>query len=304
MAANPDGAVNDASRGTSVLLNAIVVLRSFSMSEPELGVSEIARRVGLHKSTVSRILSTLRAANLVERDAETRRFRLGLGVIALAGPLLADLNVRRISYPLLRDLSERTGETSALMLWNGTETVCVEQVGSRHFVKHTTPLGTRYNEAVSASVQVFLAMEGAERVRTLLGGGFVSHRLLDDADIERYLSTLRQVITTGYAVNYGETSLEEVGVSAPVSDHRGTITAAVLISAPRFRVSEGQLSVLGEACVDTARQITSRLGGTALPRETAQRTNTGRGGWTQPRRLGEQSAFLSPATGTSSRVQN
>lgn len=130
-------------RTASAVSNAIGVLRCFSVHEPLLGVTEIAARVGLHKSTISRILAILEQENLVERDPQTRRFRLGLGLITMTGPLLADLDERRVAYPVLQELTKRTGETSALMVWNGDETVCVEQILSPQQIKHTTPLGTR-----------------------------------------------------------------------------------------------------------------------------------------------------------------
>jgi DNA-binding IclR family transcriptional regulator len=72
---------------------------------------------------------------------------------------------------------------------------------------------------------------------------------------------LHEVRDRGYAVNYGETSLEEVGVAAPVRDHRGEPVAAVLVSAPRFRVSVDQLGLLTEATVGAAGEISSRMGG-------------------------------------------
>src|SRR6478609_9937054 len=161
-------------KGTSVIVNAIAVLRTFTADEPLLGVTEIANRVGLHKSTVSRILATFEQEHLVERDPETRRFRLGLGLIAVAGPLLAELEERRVAYPVLRELTEQTGETSALMVWNGAESMCVEQIASHHQIKHTTPLGARYNDALSASVQIFLAGEQPERVSALLRSGTIT----------------------------------------------------------------------------------------------------------------------------------
>lgn len=249
-------------RGVPVLLNGIAVLNSFTADEPELGVTDIAARVGLHKSTVSRILGTLEQAELVERDAATRRFRLGLGVIALAGPLLANLDVRPVAYPVLNELSERTGETAALMVWDGSESICVEQVPSSHQVKHSTPLGTRYRTALSSSVQIFCARFPAERVRTLLGSGSLLYHDRDDRGLEEYLARLAQVREQGYAVNYGETSVEEVGLSAPVRDHRSEQVAAVLLSAPRFRVSDEQVPILGETVRDAADRITSHLGGT------------------------------------------
>jgi IclR family transcriptional regulator, acetate operon repressor len=256
-----DAAENGETRGISVLQNGIAVLRAFTIDESLLGVSEIAAKVGLHKSTVSRILATLEQEGLVERDPSTRRFRLGLGVIALAGPLLANLDVRRLAYPVLHDLSRRTGETAALMVWDGGEAVCVEQVPSNHQVKHTTPLGTRYHDAASSSVQVFLAQLGPFEVRSLLMKGTIDHPGLTEASLEAYAIRLREVAERGYAVNYGETALEEVGVAAPVRDHRGEPVAAVLLSAPRFRVSHETLSVLVEATVQAAAQVSSRLGG-------------------------------------------
>jgi DNA-binding IclR family transcriptional regulator len=262
-AESPEASANGDTKGTSVIVNAIAVLRTFTADEPLLGVTEIASRVGLHKSTVSRILATFEQERLVERDPETRRFRLGLGLIAVAGPLLAELEERRVAYPVLRELAEQTGETSALMVWNGAESMCVEQIASHHQIKHTTPLGARYKDAMSASVQVFLAAEQGERVRALLRSGEISYPGLDDAGLDGYQARLKDVAERGWAVNYGESSVDEVGVSAPVYDHRGDVAAAVLIPAPRFRVSPERLQSLGEACTAAAHKVTTRLGGRA-----------------------------------------
>ena len=248
-------------KGASVIVNAIAVLRTFTADEPLLGVTEIANRVGLHKSTVSRILATFEQEHMVERDPETRRFRLGLGLIAVAGPLLAELEERRVAYPVLRELTEQTGETSALMVWNGSESMCVEQIASRRQIKHSTPLGARYQDAMSASVQVFLSAEPAERVRSLLRSGTIKYPGLDDASLDGYQIKLSDVVGRGWAINYGESSIDEVGVAAPVYDHRGDIVAVVLIPAPKFRVSRERLQSLGEACAAAAHQVTTRLGG-------------------------------------------
>lgn len=246
----------------SVLLNGLRVLESFSIDEPVLGVTEIARRVHQHKSTVSRILATLEQAGYVEREEANGRYRLGLGLIALAGPLLANLDVRRVALGSLRQLSERTGETSALMVWNGHESVVVEQVQSPKQVKHTAAIGTRYDSYESASVKVFLAALPTDEVnrlfeRRLLAGTYDAHTL------ESYLSELRQVAEQGYAVNDGRTSVEEVGVAAPVRDYRGSVVGTLLLSAPRFRVPPTMLEVLARSVVDSADEISARLGETS-----------------------------------------
>jgi DNA-binding IclR family transcriptional regulator len=114
---------------------------------------------------------------------------------------------------------------------------------------------------MSASVQVFLSTLPAERVRELLRSGTITFPGLDDAGLAAYEARLQDVAERGWAGNYGESSMDEVGVAAPVRDHRGDIVAAVLIPAPRFRVSKEQFESLGEACVAAAAKVTTRLGG-------------------------------------------
>ena len=261
-AAAPDvnGAGGEA-RGASVILTVIEVLRCFTVDQPLQGVTEIAAKVGLHKSSVSRILATLEQAEIVERDEASRKFRLGLGLIAVAGPLLANLDVRRIALPVLQELSDRTRETIALVVWRGSEAVTVEQVPSPQQIKHTNPLGTRYSTALSASVQVFLAEMAAGRAAELVASG--RPFLPEDGriGIDAFRARLAVAAERGYAVNFGETSPEEVGIAAPIRDHRGATVAAVLLAAPSYRVQESVIPALGEACKRAAAQISARLGG-------------------------------------------
>ncbi|MDR7300190.1 IclR family transcriptional regulator [Haloactinomyces albus] len=260
MTDNGDHEQQDTKNTPSVLHNGIRVLRAFSVDEPALGVTEIARRVELHKSTASRILGQLEQMDLVVRDPESGRFRLGLGLIGLAGPLLANLDVRRISYPALERLTERTGETSALVVWSGHESVSVEQVPSPKQVKHTTPIGTRYSTSASASVQVFLSELPEGRTRELLEHGLLRHSHHDEPTIRAYLDRLADVRTDGVAINAGETNVEEVGISSPVRDHRGQVVAALLLSAPSFRVSYELRTQLAETVRVTATEVSERLG--------------------------------------------
>lgn len=247
-------------RGSSVIVNVIDVLRCFSVENPVLGVTEIATKVGLHKSSISRILATLEQERIVAQDETTRKYSLGLGLIAVAGPLLANLDVRRVSFPFLQELAAATGETAVLTIWDGVESVSVEQIPSIHQVKHTSAMGSRYDTALSASVQVFLAHAEADRAAQLLDSGEVVLPKYSAETRNQYLGRLEAVRSRGYAANYGETSSEEVGVAAPIFDHRGSVVACAMIAAPYYRVSEQQLHELGTACMKAARNIGTRLG--------------------------------------------
>lgn len=242
------------------LLNGLRVLEAFRVDSPTLGVTDVAQRVGLHKSTVSRILSGLSEAGYVHRDLATGRYRLGLGVISLAGPLLAELDVRRLAQGELEELTALTGETSALSVWNGTEAVVVEQIPSPQFVKHTAYIGTRYNRWESSSVRLFLAHLPASTVTDLLDSGRITHdeTLPEDENTEAHLHRIRE---EGYALNDGRTDPQELGISVPVHDYAGSVVGCVTFSAPRARIDPVDIPDLVTAVKETAERITHRFGG-------------------------------------------
>lgn len=246
----------------SVLRNAFAVLRCFNTQEPTLGVTEIANKVGLHKSTVSRILANLEGEDVVYQDPDSRKFRLGSGLIFLVSPLLAEFDTRKVAQPILSELASTTEETCSLMAWENYEAVCVEQIESPLRIKHTSPLGARYNTGYSASVQVFLSQETEERVASLLERHEVI--LPEESDAaEKYGRLLDEVRDKGYALNDGFTQPDEIGIAVPVSAGRSPHPYCLLLSAPKYRVSGKDKTFLIDACLNAARDINARMDGPA-----------------------------------------
>lgn len=247
-------------RAKSALRHGIEVLKSFTRKEPVLGVNEISRRVGVHNSTASRILATLEEAHLVERDAPTGKYRLGVGVLALSGPLLANMNVRDVARPYLEQLAESAGETIGLSVWSDGEAINVDQVLGPGAVKHIAHLGARFRPHSSASGKTFMAYDVPEGVDEILSRGLprLTERTIVDRDA--LMEDLRRVRRRGYAVNDGEASLETVGIAAPVRDGRTRVVAAVTLSAPRYRTPPERIARLGPLVKETAAEVSKRLG--------------------------------------------
>ncbi|MFP7365369.1 IclR family transcriptional regulator [Corynebacterium callunae] len=236
----------------SALANGLTILEVLSAARGLRGVTEIAAHTQLHKSTVSRVLSTLEEYQLVEQDGATRKFRLGVGVVALAGPLLARLDLPRAGGDLIVAISEATSESCALVSWTGREGVVVDHVDSPRLVKHITPIGTRIARPRAASMQVFLS-ELDQSHRSELNTEYSQFPAEFDA-------TYAEIKERGYAINDGDTDPEEWSVASPIRDFRGDCVGAVLISVPRFRVTPGMSEDLPKRAVATAEQISRRLG--------------------------------------------
>lgn len=257
-----DSRAKDSPQGAAAaLLNGLRVLECFSAERPELGVTEITRLVDLHKSTVSRILSGLADQGYVERTL-AGRYRLGLGVIALAAPLLAGLDVRSTALPHLEEAVERTGETAALLLRDGAQTIVVEQVSSPQFVRHTQNIGTRYHRWGSSSVRLSAAhMRTEVRDRCLASRTFTDGPDPSDPEALRIaIAGLARIRSQGFAVNDGDSETQEYGVSAPVRNVDGNLAAIITLSAPRQRVGDDLARTLTAVARDTAATVSTHLG--------------------------------------------
>jgi DNA-binding IclR family transcriptional regulator len=242
------------------LRHGIDVLRSFTLAEPVLGVTQIARRLGSSPSSVYRALFTLEDAGLAERDPATGRYRLAPGVVALAGPLLGHLSARDVARPHLERLAEESGESVGMSLWNRIEAVNVEQVAGPRVIQHLAPLGRRVPPHASAAGKVLLAHAPPGDLEAVLARGLVRYTDRTITDPARLLADLDQVRNRDYGVNDRELEPELVVVAAPLRDHRNRVVAAISVAAPSYRAQGEQIERLTGLVVGAAFDISRRLG--------------------------------------------
>jgi DNA-binding IclR family transcriptional regulator len=240
--------------------HAIDILRGFSTSAPEQGVSEIARRVGLHKSSVSRLVATLEQDHLVERDPETRRVRLGVGLISLAAPLLASVKVAEASRPYLAELARRAGETISFSVWDGAAAVSLEQALGGNAIAHYAPPGSRNPAHCTASGKLLLAYAPPADIERALARKlerFTARTLCDRARLRAELATVR---AHGCAVNAGEFAADVGAVAAAVRNVGGTVVGAITATVPMYRFEAARRNELTAMVKETAARLSKRLG--------------------------------------------
>lgn len=226
----------------------------------ELGVSELGRRLGVHKATASRLVATLAERGMLERDPVTERFRLGFGLIRLAGAAMAGLDIVRVAHPMLEDLAERTRETVNLGVLAGDSVVYIDQVTGTRSIVAVSWVGRRTPLHCTSNGKVLLAhMDPAERETQLAEPltGMTARTVTDRATLGRQLD---EIARRGYAQTVEELEEGLNAVAAPVRQADGQVTAALSVSGPAFRMRPMDLPRTARLAMDAADAISRRLG--------------------------------------------
>lgn len=235
------------------------LLKAFELGPPELGVSELGRRVGLHKSTASRLLATLEREGFVERVAGAEKYRLGAIVTRLAGQVTHAGDLRGAARPVLINLAETARESTHLAVLEHDEAVNVEEFGGPHLVRDTNWVGRRTPLNCVANGKALLAFRSAEEIARVLAGPlprFTDRTITDPAALR---DELRRVRERGFAQALGEIEDGLNAVAAPVRRRTGDVIAAVSISGPAYRVTPDRIAELGLLTMRAAETIGARL---------------------------------------------
>jgi DNA-binding IclR family transcriptional regulator len=226
----------------------------------ELGVSELGRRLGVHKATASRLAATLADRGLIERDPDTERYRLGFGLIRLAGAAMAGLDLVRTSRPILEDLADRTRETVNLGVLSGDDVVYVDQSSGARSIVSVSWVGRRTPLHCTAAGKVLLAFGDEDERDRLLAVPLTRETARTIVDAGELRQQLEQVRTRGFAQTQEELEDGLNAVAAPVRQADGRTVAALSVSGPAFRMRAIDLPRLGRITADAALAISRRLG--------------------------------------------
>lgn len=242
---------------------AAALLLALGESHGEAGVTELARRLGLHKSTASRLLATLEKRGLVEQDDETGRYRLGLVVIRLAERAERTLDLRAIAMPELDRLARATRETTGLGVADGDQFLTVAQADGPNLVAVGDWTGRGVPLHSVAAGKVLLAAMPEREILKLVRRGLDRFTDRTITQLEPLLEELARIRRRGYATAFGEFDPSLNAVAAPVHDARGQVTAAVDVWGPAFRITPRRMPELVQQVREAAAAVSVRLGGTA-----------------------------------------
>lgn len=244
-------------RHVAAVERASAVLDALADVSAELGTSDVARRTGINASTVSRLLATLAAAQLVEYVPESGRYRLGLRVLQLGQAVLARLDLRELARPHLVRLVAETGETATLSAPGERDAITVDFVQSESSVRSVARLGRPSVAHATATGKVLLAFGDAELPR----GRLTRYTYRTITDRKRLATALERVRARGYATAYGEREDDLNAVAAPVFGGRGELVGILGVQGPAGRFGSGKAMRAVPRLLAHARALSAELGG-------------------------------------------
>ena len=246
---------------------ALAVLQAFSYDHPVLGVSELSRQLGMGKSSVHRILSTLAEQGFVTKTADDR-YRLGLKLV------VNSLELREVAHVPLERLRNETGETVHLAVLEGADVVYLHRFESQATLRMFSRLGRRIPAHTTSSGKCLLAFGTDEEVEVVVNAGLRRIGPRSVTSKGPFLDVLKTVRANGYAVSVEENERGVISVGAPVFGHDRTCVAAVSIAGPMLRMTAEKIPTYARQVRRCALEISSGMGfldrgPASTPRSTA-----------------------------------
>jgi IclR family KDG regulon transcriptional repressor len=237
---------------------ALTLLDLFTAEKPELTLSELARRAGIHKSSTFRLLATLQAHGFVEKNPVGRGYRLGWKPVELAGRLRSEL--RELAAPIMEELAEKCGEIVHLSVLDGAEIVYLDKRGRSQPLTVSTTIGGRSPAHASAMGKVLLAgLPPAEALRVLGDRRlkrFTPTTITEPRKLARELEAIR---SQGFALDNEEAFPGIRCVAAPLRDREGVVRAAISVTAPTQRIGGRRQAEIRKWVTDSAARISARI---------------------------------------------
>lgn len=220
-----------------------------------LGLSEIAGRVNLHKSTVHRLLTTLEDKGFIIRNSDTDKYRLGFRIWELSANLSQSDDPAFILLPEMEKLRDVLGETVSLYIRDGTQRIRIQAVQSKQSIRRVAPVGAHLPLYAGASSKVLYAFADDEEQRWMRN----ESPLPKSTKPKLFAKEMSEIIRLGYATSIEEREPGAAAVAAPILNRANKLVAALSLSGPSNRLTLEKMRGHSQEIMDTAKRMGKML---------------------------------------------
>ncbi len=242
--------------------HALDLLEQFHDDVDELGVTELSKRLKLHKNNVFRLLATLESRGYIDQNKITENYRLGLKTLELGQTFVKQMGLLRQSRPVLEWLVRQCNETSYIAILKDFDIIYLDAVETDLTVRVVTRVGSRLPAYCSAAGKAQLAYLSEEEQEKYFSGKelkrYTGNTITNAAELKK---ELKKITETGYSIDNEELDTGVRCVAAPIRDYTRRIVGAVSISGPSMRLASERIEKeLVPLAKKAAEEISVKLG--------------------------------------------
>jgi len=241
--------------------HALDVLEEFRNETEELGVTELSKKLKLHKNNVFRILATLQSRNYIEQNRSNDNYRLGIKCLELGQTFIHQRGLLKQARPILHELAETTGETSYISILRGSEVIYLDSVETSSTVRVVSRVDLHMPIHATAAGKALVSYDSDEELRKIFSGELPIYAKATRTGVDDLLKEVALVRERGYATDLEEFEEGLRCIAAPVRDYTRKVVGAISVSGPAHRLSDERIAAVVGPVVDRAgKGLSSRLG--------------------------------------------
>ncbi len=241
--------------------HALDVLEEFRGDVDELGVTELSKKLKLHKNNVFRILATLQSRNYIEQNRANDNYRLGIKCLELGQTFIQQRGMLKQAKPVLRELAESSGETAYISILRGNDVVYLDSVETSSTVRVVSRLGLHMPIHATAAGKALVAFDSEEDLRKRFAKGISSYTRNTITSVDDLIRHLQEAQQRGYTVDLEEFEDGLRCIAAPIRDYTRKVIGALSVSGPAHRLTDEKIGhSIGPEVIRLAQDLSARLG--------------------------------------------
>jgi IclR family transcriptional regulator, KDG regulon repressor len=247
--------------GIQSLGRAFGILEAVARHREGIGLADLSRLVGLHNSTTFHLAKTMVALGYIRQEKDSKRYRIGRPLFALAASALDEIEMVNLATPVLEDLARQTGESSHFAVRMGDTIVVIARTsgpGAFQLADRVGVVRPAHCTALGKAILASLQPEQLARLIKRTGLKPVTEKSITEAAV--LLRQIDEIKRTGVAYDDGEFNLEVRCIAVPVSDFTGSVVGALGISGPIWRLSHQAMKGRVKTVQDAAARLSSEFG--------------------------------------------
>jgi IclR family KDG regulon transcriptional repressor len=241
--------------------HALDVIEQFNGERDELGVTELSKRLKLHKNNVFRLLATLESRGYIEQNKATDNYRLGIRCLQLGQNYLGQVGLLRQARPILEQLARDSHETTFVAVLRRGSVIPLDAVESDQAVRLVPRIGDALPLHCTAAGKTHLAFSSEDELKDLLPDVLSSFTERTVTERAALLQQLKEIVAAGYATDDSEYMPDAGSVAAPVRDYTRSVVGSIAVSAPTYRLSNHRIAQeIAPLITKAAIELSNRLG--------------------------------------------